>query len=57
LLLELAYELDIPITFSSDAHAIGQVGFKYDETKQLAQNIGYTKAVTFEQREAKLITF
>ena len=57
LLLEMAYELDIPITFSSDAHAIGQVGFKYDETKQLAQNIGYTKAVTFEQREAKLITF
>jgi len=56
-LLEMAYELDIPITFSSDAHAIGQVGFKYDETKKLAQNIGYTKAVTFEQREATLITF
>jgi len=56
-LLEVAYELNIPITFSSDAHAIGQVGFKYNETKKLAQNIGYTKAVTFEQREAKLITF
>jgi len=57
LLLEIAYELDIPITFSSDAHAIGQVGFKYDETVKLAKKIGYTKAVTFEQRQAQLITF
>ncbi len=57
LLLEMAYELDIPITFSSDAHAIGQVGFKYDEVTQLAKKIGYTKAVTFEQREGQLVTF
>jgi len=56
-LLEVAYELDIPITFSSDAHAIGQVGFKYNETKKLAKKIGYTKAVTFEQRAKELITF
>ena len=57
LLLELAYELNIPITFSSDAHAVGQVGFKYDEVIQLAKKIGYSKAVTFEQRERQLITF
>ena len=56
-LLEVAYELNIPITFSSDAHAIGQVGFKYDETKKLAQKVGYTQAVTFKQREQELITF
>ena len=57
LLLELAYELEIPITFSSDAHAIGQVGFKYDETMKLAKSIGYTKAVTFKQRQQQLVTF
>jgi len=57
LLLELAYELDIPITFSSDAHAIGQVGFKYNEVINLAKSIGFTKAVTFEQREKQLVTF
>ena len=57
LLLEMAYELDIPITFSSDAHAIGQIGFKYDEVIKLAKKIGYSKAVTFEQREQQLITF
>ncbi len=56
-LLEVAYELDIPITFSSDAHAIGQVGFKYDEVKKLAKKVGYSKAVTFEQREKELIIF
>ena len=57
LLLEMAYELNIPITFSSDAHAIGQIGFKYDEVIKLAKKIGYSKAVTFEQREQELITF
>ncbi len=56
-LLEVAYELDIPITFSSDAHAIGQVGFRYDEVTQLAKKVGYSKAVTFEQRQKELITF
>jgi len=57
ILLELAYEMDIPITFSSDAHAIGQVGYRYEEAVTLAKEIGYTKAVTFEQRQKQLITF
>jgi len=56
-LLQVAYELDIPITFSSDAHAIGQIGHQYDEAVKLAKNIGYTKAVTFQQREKELIKF
>ena len=51
LLLELAYELEIPITFSSDAHAIGQVGYRYSEAKELATQVGYTQAVSFEKRE------
>jgi len=57
LLLEEAYALNIPITFSSDAHAIEQIGFKYNEVIKLAKKIGYTKAVTFEQRQKDLITF
>jgi histidinol-phosphatase (PHP family) len=56
-LLEEAYALDIPITFSSDAHAVDQVGFGYAETRSLAKEIGYTKAVTFKQRDRRLITF
>jgi len=56
-LLEEAYALDIPITFSSDAHAVEQVGFGYEETSALAKKVGYTKAVTFKGREKELITF
>jgi len=56
-LLEVAYELDIPITFSSDAHSIEQVGFGYEEAIRLAKSIGYTKAVTFEQRELQMVKF
>ncbi len=56
-LLEVAYELDIPITFSSDAHAVEQVGFGYTEVSTLAKEVGYTKAVTFQGRDKQLITF
>jgi len=56
-LLEEAYALGIPITFSSDAHAVDQVGFGYDKVISLAKEIGYTKAVTFQGRDKKLLTF
>lgn len=56
-LLEEAYSLDIPITFSSDAHAIEQVGFGYAESIALAKSVGYTKAVTFRQRDRELVIF
>jgi len=56
-LLEEAYALDIPITFSSDAHSPKQVGLGYEEATQLAREIGYTKAVTFKDRDRKLVNF
>jgi len=56
-LLQEAYTLGIPITFSSDAHAINQVGANYDQAIALAKDVGYTKAVTFKERERQLITF
>jgi len=56
-LLEEAYSLDIPITFSSDAHAVEQIGAGYELAITLAKDIGYTKAVTFQSRDKKLITF
>ncbi|WP_309496689.1 histidinol-phosphatase [Sulfurovum sp.] len=56
-LLEVAYELDIPITFSSDAHAVEQVGFAYDKVIKLAKEVGYTKAATFEGRDRALTIF
>ncbi|MEA1880558.1 MAG: histidinol-phosphatase [Campylobacterota bacterium] len=56
-LLEVAYEMEIPITFSSDAHAVDQVGFSYDKVTTLAKEVGYTKAVTFQGRDKQLVTF
>jgi histidinol-phosphatase (PHP family) len=50
-LLQMAYEMDIPITFSSDAHAVSQVGFGYEEAKRLAKDIGYDKCAFFREKE------
>jgi histidinol-phosphatase (PHP family) len=54
-LLELAFEMDINITFGSDAHSIEQVGFMYDNALNLAKEIGYKNCVSFEQRDKKII--
>ncbi|RLA68008.1 MAG: histidinol phosphate phosphatase [Epsilonproteobacteria bacterium] len=56
-LLEVAYALDIPITFSSDAHAVDQIGVGYELATSLAKDIGYSQAVTFQGRDKQLITF
>lgn len=56
-LLELCYEADIPITFGSDAHKIDQIDYMMDEAKALAKEIGYTKCVSFCQRDRKLVSF
>jgi histidinol-phosphatase (PHP family) len=56
-LLEEAYALDIPITFSSDAHSLEQIGFGYDVAIAQTKEIGYTKVATFEGRDRQLITF
>lgn len=56
-LLEVIYELDIPITFSSDAHSVDQIGFSYEEVTSLAREIGFTKCATFNNRDRKLVTF
>jgi len=54
-LLQEIYELDIPITFSSDAHSIEQVGFEYNKAIEMAKDIGYTKAYFFENRDRYII--
>jgi histidinol-phosphatase (PHP family) len=56
-LLELAYELDIPITFGSDAHSVEQVGFGYEEVVNLAKSIGYEKCVMFNKRDRMMVEF
>jgi len=50
-LLELAFELNIEITFCSDAHSVDQIGFGYDKLKKIAKDIGYTECISFKQKE------
>ena len=56
-LLQEAYALDIPITFGSDAHKVAQVGAGLEEAYALAKSIGYTKAVTFRDRQREMVKF
>ncbi len=56
-LLELAYELSIPITFGSDAHAIEQIGYGYDEVVSRAKKIGFTQCITFNNKIQQIVTF
>jgi histidinol-phosphatase (PHP family) len=56
-LLEEAYALDIPITFSSDAHDIDQVGFGYEKAVILAREVGYTQCATFKNKQMELVNF
>lgn len=56
-LLELAYDLDIPITFSSDAHSVEQVGLGYEKAVDLAKSVGYSKCTIFNQRDKEVLNF
>jgi histidinol-phosphatase (PHP family) len=54
-LLELAFELQIDITFGSDAHSVEQVGFMHNKSLLLAKEVGYEKCISFENRDKKII--
>jgi histidinol-phosphatase (PHP family) len=57
LLMEEIRTLDIPITFSSDAHAPDQVGLFKEELITFARSFGYSKCATFKARQRQLINF
>ena len=56
-LLEIAYQLEIPITFASDAHKPEQVALYTDKAYALAKEVGYTQCATFRNRKREMITF
>jgi histidinol-phosphatase (PHP family) len=49
-LLRIAHELGIPITFGSDAHAPGEVGADFNQAISLARKVGYTHSCRFVKR-------
>jgi len=56
-LLQQAYELDIPITFSSDAHKPEQVAMYNEEIISLAKSVGYKECAYYVKRERKMLKF
>ncbi len=56
-LLERAFELDIPITFSSDAHKPEQVGLYRQEIEAFAKEVGYTQCAYFKKRKRHMVHF
>ena len=55
LILELARERNIPITFGSDSHRPAEVGYGFPEALALARSCGYTQSLRFHQRERRLV--
>ena len=56
-LLQKAYELDIPITFGSDAHKPEQVAMFNDEIIQMARDAGYTQCALYRKRMREFVNF
>lgn len=56
-LLQNAFELGIPITFSSDAHKPEQVGLFRKEAEALAKSVGYSECVYFKNRKSIVVKF
>jgi len=55
-LLEEAFKLNIPITFSSDAHIPQQVALFDTQLTQLAQEVGYKECAYFQKRKRKMLS-
>lgn len=56
-LLQQAYNLKIPITFSSDAHKPEQIALFNDEIVEMAKSVGYSECAYFKKRKRILINF
>ncbi len=54
LLLELAFEREIPIVFASDAHSPEEVAYAFDKALDLALAAGYTNYLTYSERKTQV---
>ena len=56
-IVRLAWQMGVPITFASDAHAPGEVGMNFAEAVQLARSAGYTRSCRFAKRQREELPF
>ena len=55
LILNLAWERGIPISFGSDAHGPQDVGRYFDQALKLAKDAGYTHCLRMRGRKKELV--
>ncbi|MBQ4132881.1 MAG: histidinol-phosphatase [Desulfovibrionaceae bacterium] len=55
--MEIAAELNVPITFASDAHHFGHVAHAFDRLAAYAADYGYTESVYYCNRSWRKISF
>lgn len=48
--MEIARELELPVSFGSDAHAVDHVAFAFDELTAYAKEYGYAESAVFRGR-------
>ena len=56
-IMQLLAQFDVPITFSSDAHSVEQVGQNMEKTIAKAREFGYSKACIFRKRCREFVKF
>ncbi|UZP68633.1 histidinol-phosphatase [Desulfovibrio mangrovi] len=56
-LMKAARELNLPISFGSDAHSTASVGYAFDQLETYARSYGYSESVYFENRTMQVKAF
>lgn len=54
-IVQLACDLNVPLTFGSDAHAPAEVGLSFTDAIELAKSSGYTHWRRFKQRKSEAV--
>lgn len=57
ILMGMARELALPISFASDAHDVSHVGWKFDELAEYGRSFGYTRTRFYRQGQAVDVEF
>ncbi len=56
-IMRLAADLGVPVSFASDAHSTAQIAWKFDELAAYAASFGYRESLFFVQGEARCADF
>ena len=56
-IMEIAKEINIPISFASDGHCVNTIGFNFEALATYAKEYGYSESVYFVKKEMHRVSF